>query len=617
MQKWLLRGISLLTALVLLAGTVSAAEKEHQPVDFADMVFEPFGEADLTAALDELEALCGPDCREDDQTRAQALYETILSEYERLDTLHSLAYIHYCLSGTAQEWADAEDVLVEQGARLQDRIFAVLRKLAESPCRGVLDEDRGEEYTDAMREYEDMSSEMKRLFQEENRLVQRYDQTLANGVEVTVGSRVWTDEDLNSANLSAEEYWTVSDRLDEALNDAVGEIFRELIQVRTNIAEEAGYDSYIDYAYACYNRDYSPRDVQRLRRAVKKYVVPLDAFSYDSYDEDALNDAWQSLALEGESLMEAIQPGISALHPELARSYDFMMEHQLYDTDQQPGKLNGAFTTGLGDYGSAFIYNKPYGTYQDCSDMVHEFGHFHQSFCDPDPALWLSANMDTAEIHSQALQLFYAGSADLFGPASDDFFCAILCELVDSVQEGCMYDEFLAEVYAAPELSLDEINAVFKEVSEDYGYYYPDGQDESWFWVRVPHNFQSPFYYISYAVSALSSMDLWLRSLEDSEGAMETYMDLTELSQDISFRDALREVDLTDVFHSGAVRRIAGAVKSVLLEEEVKYRPYNSVVSSVIYCISFILTAAAMCSPLILLVVFLIRRRARRKRRVF
>ena len=247
--------------------------------------------------------------------------------------------------------------------------------------------------------------------------------------------------------------------------------------------------------------------------------------------------------------------------------------------------------------------------------MVHEFGHFHQSFSDPTPALWLSSNMDTAEIHSQALQLFYASSADLFGPASDDFFFAILSELVDAVQEGCLYDEFLAEVYADPGLSLDEINAVFKDVSEDYGYYYPDSQDEAWFWVRVPHNFQSPFYYISYAVSALSALDLWLCSLDDWDGALETYMDLTELSQDIPFRAALRETDLTDVFHSSAVRNIAKALESLCSGEEVKY--HQSMVRLVFDSVTYILITAPCLSLLILLAVFLVRRRVRRKSREF
>ena len=135
------QGICLLLALVLLTGTVCATgydpEKVHQPVDFADMVFEPFDETSLSAALDELETLCGPDCQEEDQPEAQRLYEAILSEYEHLDTLYALAEIHYCASGTDREWAEAESVLLEQANRFRDRIFAALRELAKSPCRGV------------------------------------------------------------------------------------------------------------------------------------------------------------------------------------------------------------------------------------------------------------------------------------------------------------------------------------------------------------------------------------------------------------------------------------------------------------------------------------------------
>ena len=44
MRNWLLRGISLLMAMVLLAGTVCAAEKSHQPVNFDEMIFTPFDE---------------------------------------------------------------------------------------------------------------------------------------------------------------------------------------------------------------------------------------------------------------------------------------------------------------------------------------------------------------------------------------------------------------------------------------------------------------------------------------------------------------------------------------------------------------------------------------------
>ena len=618
MRHWTRRGLCLLAALVLLTGAVCAAgpEKVHQPVDFADMVCTPFDETALTEALDQLEALCGPDFREEDQARA--LYETILEEYDRLYTLHALAYVHYCASGAAQEWADAEGTLLDQATQLQDRVFAVLRQLADSPCRSVLDDALGEEYTEALLEYEDMSDTLRGLLQEENQLVQRYEQTVSRGVEAVVDGQTWTDEALAAADLRTEDYLRISDRLDEALNRAVGETFRQLIQVRTAIAQEEGCDSYADYAYACYNRDYSPRDVRRLRQAVKQYFLPLDDIRYDACDEAALRDAFQALDIEGASLMQALQPGIAAIHPDLQDSFDFMMQHQLYDTDPRPEKLGVGFTTNLNAYGSAYIFNSPYGTYQDCSDMVHEFGHFHQSFCDPTPALWLSSNMDTAEIHSQALQLLFAGSSDLFGAASGDFFYAVLNELVDSIQEGCMYDEFLAEVYSDPTLSLAEINARFKDISEAYGYYYPEGQEESWFWARVPHNFQSPFYYISYAVSALSSLDLWLRSQEDWNGAVETYMDLSALSQDVPFRAALKEAELADIFDRAAVREIAEETEHVFLGEEVRYQPpagssLRSLIPQIAYLIGYLLIPAAVLLVVFLAVRLFFRRRRRRR----
>lgn len=181
-----------------------------------------------------------------------------------------------------------------------------------------------------------------------------------------------------------------------------------------------------------------------------------------------------------------------------------------------------------------------------------------------------------------------------------------------------MYDEFLAEVYSDPTLSLAEINARFKDISEAYGYYYPEGQEESWFWARVPHNFQSPFYYISYAVSALSSLDLWLRSQEDWNGAVETYMDLSALSQDVPFRAALKEAELADIFDRAAVREIAEETEHVFLGEEVRYQPpagssLRSLIPQIAYLIGYLLIPAAVLLVVFLAVRLFFRRRRRRR----
>lgn len=119
-----------------------------------------------------------------------------------------------------------------------------------------------------------------------------------------------------------------------------------------------------------------------------------------------------------------------------------------------------------------------------------------------------------------------------------------------------MYDEFETEVYQNPQLTLEEINRRFKEISEQYGYYYEDGE-EGCFWVQISHNFQSPLYYTSYATSALSALELWLWSLEDRQQAVECYMDLTALSLDLPYRAAVKQAGLKDIFRRGAVGSIA------------------------------------------------------------
>ena len=146
-----------------------------------------------------------------------------------------------------------------------------------------------------------------------------------------------------------------------------------------------------------------------------------------------------------------------------------------------------------------------------------------------------------------------------------------------------MYDEFLAEVYSDPTLSLAEINARFKDISEAYGYYYPEGQEESWFWARVPHNFQSPFYYISYAVSA-----------------------------------ALKEAELADIFDRAAVREIAEETEHVFLGEEVRYQPpagssLRSLIPQIAYLIGYLLIPAAVLLVVFLAVRLFFRRRRRRR----
>ena len=119
--------------------------------------------------------------------------------------------------------------------------------------------------------YQGMTEEDAALWEEEDRLVQEYNQILSRGVPVVVEGRLWTWEELDGAD--PETCAAAGRALEEERNRAAGEVYRRLVQLRSGIAAQAGFDSYADYAYwVLYSRDYTPEDIRPLREAAKKYL---------------------------------------------------------------------------------------------------------------------------------------------------------------------------------------------------------------------------------------------------------------------------------------------------------------------------------------------------------
>ncbi len=135
--------------------------------------------------------------------------------------------------------------------------------------------------------------------------------------------------------------------------------------------------------------------------------------------------------------------------------------------------------------------------------------------------------------------------------------------MVDTIADGCLYDEFQSTVYQNPDMSLEEINQLYKQLAVQYGYLYDD-DEEVYDWIQVSHNFQNPLYYISYATSALSSLDLWLISLEDRDKAVDIYLDLVELSLSLPYRKTIKQVGLRDIFRSKTIPEMAEELEEYL-----------------------------------------------------
>ena len=173
--------------------------------------------------------------------------------------------------------------------------------------------------------------------------------------------------------------------------------------------------------------------------------------------------------------------------------------------------------------------------------------------------------MDTSEIHSQGLEVLFLSCADaVYGDENAAVKkLNILYNLLDSIVQGCLQDEFQQLSYAAAkdhDLTVEELNRLACRLYNEYGLETQPGTEELYSWVEIPHTYESPFYYISYATSAVNALDILSISQEDYREAADTYMRLTALPMDIPYQQALEQVGLHNTFDADTLQFIGQGV---------------------------------------------------------
>lgn len=396
----------------------------------------------------------------------------------------------------------------------------------------------------------------------------------------------------------ADTYMSLMRRYKSALDqmsERLGELYKEMVEVRTELAKEYGYDNYSDYAYEMlYARDFSSEDSKRLYAAVKEYIVPLQAALLSYNDFTAGSDELNS----NEEIISAARQAINDVNSELTESFDYMSSRGFLDICSNDDRVTpgSGYTTEL--YNSAppftFISTVDGNTSLTYTTLIHEFGHYNallrseqrmNSGLEDILSSYGSESIDLQEVFSQGLQLL---SADNYTSAFDltdssIMYTSVLYDIVNSITQGCLYDEWQTEVYKHPYMSIDEINALYGKLSHEYSADSADETEDEYeddsnvnpelkelaekenniHWMYVPHNFTSPMYYISYATSAAAAIDIWSQGRTDYNSAVNKYMTLTA-NDYYSFRDALSNVGIEDIFEENTIKKIADNINSYI-----------------------------------------------------
>ena len=566
------RLLALLLALSLLSTPALARETDlfeawPEPVDFSTLTYGEPDPAPLHAAQEALEAaMAGGGETEEILALFGALTEAMDQFYTEY-TVCSVAYYRDPTDEVTQDYLTWSEALTETSNSYTQSLQTVL----QSPYGAALAEELGSDLESLLAYYTPDTQEQLALLSQERELINDY--WVASGVDYTVtwGDRTWTQAELNGDDtLSADQAGEVQDLLNQAFNAAAAPILVEMTEVRNAYAVSKGYDNYAAYAYEMvYGRDYTLEEARQLYAQVKAWAAPL-------YNELATVSSWNSsfsskrmaslYGLTQDAVLDLAEPYMEEISSEYADLYRYMRESHLVDIAPLDTKLDVGFTTDLPSYRSALIFNCPGGSYNDVSTLVHEFGHYAE-FCLSDGPNVGATCYDVSEMDSQMLEMLYLRFADeMAGEGGDAYRSRGLYNMLASVITGCLFDEFQTTIYSEGDLTVEELNALAGRLAEEYGVPVIYGGDFSDTWVVVNHTFESPMYYMSYATSALSSLELFLDAQTDFTAAADAYLGMVKLGDCIGYKEAVAQTGLTDFFQEGTVEPLCSSVRDYLYQ---------------------------------------------------
>ena len=527
MKKTAFRWLALCLALVFaltgcepLLPQLTNPETEPQIVAFADMEYTRQDVAELEnlsqAIYDSIEA--GED--------VPTLMEKVFAFYEAYNhyyTAYALANIHYSKDVTNSQWEEEYTYCLETSSNVDALLDNLLYALADHPEREALEAEEyfGEGFFDSYEGESIWDETFTALSNQEAELQARYYEVSGKAANVS--------------SYSEGFYMTYGAQL--------ADIYVELVKVRQEMAEYAGYEDFASFAYAFYfSRDYTPGQAMQLMADIEQLLVPL----YLTVDYTPLYDLFRKECKEADTF-NYVQSCAKNMGGVMEEAFNLMHTAGLYDITYSTKKYDASFEMYLMDYNQPYVFVNPTKMVYDKLTFTHEFGHF----CNDYAAQGSNVGIDVAEFFSQGLEylsLDYAtGGQSLTGLKMVDSLCLYV--------EQTAYSVFEHEVYQlkGDELTRENVYAIYKDVGNRFGFA-GSGWDYRSF-VLVPHFFISPMYIISYVVSNDAAMQLYQLEQSQKGAGLSKYTENLATTE-YQFLGFIQAAGLESPFDPGRIQKV-------------------------------------------------------------
>jgi oligoendopeptidase F len=389
-----------------------------------------------------------------------------------------------------------------------------------------------------------------------------------------------------------EEAWQLvaQRRLQEA--EKFEDIFEQLVRLREEMAKNAGFSNYRDYAFKARGRfDYTPEDCLRFHEAVEKEVMPLlgdlqkvrrqqlklPALRPWDLAVDPLNLPPLRPFEQVETMVDRTQAIFDELDSDLSKGFRLMSELRLLDLANRKGKAPGGYQSTLSESRLPFIFMNAVGVQRDVETILHEAGHAFHALATREEDLYAyrHAPIEFCEVASMSMELlgnefiekFY--SSEEAARARRDHLEGII-EIFPWI---AAVDAFQHWIYTHAGHTRQERTAAWVKLMERFG------GDVDWsgleavranLWHRQLHIFIHPFYYIEYGIAQLGALQVWANSKSDRGGALRSYQRALELGGSRPLPELFQAAGCRFDFSAQTVKPLVQLIRTELQKLETR-----------------------------------------------
>ncbi|EEL05754.1 Oligoendopeptidase, M3 [Bacillus cereus BDRD-ST196] len=364
-------------------------------------------------------------------------------------------------------------------------------------------------------------------------------------------------------------------------------IMNELVQLRNQMALNAGFNNYSEYIFKLKNREYSIEDCYTLHESIEKLVVPVWKRLGNLFKKDLGVKAYlpwdlapctlQKVSFQNSNdLLDGIEEMLRKTDSYFHEEFIHIRKSGLIDVEERENKAPGAACFTLPYNQEVFIYSNFSPSFNAINALIHEVGHalhFNKQFNNESSMQEKYLREEVAELYSHSLELLLMDKLNIFYKEENEYKKAqreqlhrALSLLITPVS-GDLFQHWL---YTNPNHSSEERDEKYLELCKRYKFSsiditgYEEGLGASW--IESFHYIQYPFYKIEYAIAQLGALQLFQIYRENQEKAITFFKEGTSADWNVSIQEIYENTGVAFDFSQEMVQSTAGAVLKFISE---------------------------------------------------